>query len=416
MLHGRDWRISIWVVAHSGLLALGCGGITERRVQERDDIGETAGTATERAGSSAGGAGGADGVSRAGASAGGANGVGSGGKSTDVTHGSGRELEPVGVGGMPPDSCTCGSGCLIEQCAATTLVEPFDFLMNVVVRGGQLYWMSEQNLGRMGVQGGGGVSLAAELRTPSRVVVDTGFAYFSSYQGLWKVRRDATGGAMLVGTGSAGAQLLATLTPWQRRLTEIAVDSLDIYWTAPATLQVPACLNRTPVAGGRSVTLARLPDDGDWPLGLAVDDSDAYFTSNGGLYWVSKAGDSDMSFLEPIEAEVSYEAPHPTLGIALDQRFVYFDGGRTLRRRAKGGINSVSLFNVPQGDELRGIVLDLDYAYFGTKSGNIMRVPKLGGDPSVMVSGEQNPLVTAVDATSVYWVEQEAGRIRKASK
>jgi len=412
MRQRRDWRTSALVVAHSGLLALGCG-ITERHVEERADVVETAGTpgtvaesgrTSGSSGNAAGGAGGAGGRNATGAVAG----------NDDVTNGAGVELDPVGVGEPPTVPCSCGSGCTVEQCDVSTLAQPGQFLMNVFVRDGWLYWMTEEALGRARPEGGLGSGIASGLRLPSRVVVDARFAYFSSYQGLWQVQRDAVA-VPLIGAGNGTATLLATLSPWERRLTEITVDSRDLYWTAPGTKLGPAQLQRTPVLGGTSVTLARLPNDEDWPLGLAVDDTDVYFTSNAALQRISKAGGS-VERLELVGAQVAYDAPHPMLGIALDQRFVYFDGGRTLRRRAKGGINSVSLFNVPEGDELRGIVLDRAYAYFGTKSGNIMRVPKVGGEPSVMVSGEQNPLVTAVDATSVYWVEQEAGRIRRATK
>jgi hypothetical protein len=409
MLHARPFRISSLVLAHAGLLALGCG-IAERHVQERDDVVElagtsgtgTAGTATRGGGASAGAAGSRSTMGGAGA-----------GGDGDVTHGSGVELDPVDVGEPPTGPCTCGTGCTDERCDASTVAEAGDFLMNALERDGQIYWMSQHNLGRVSGTGNVGTSMAAELKIPSRVVVDARFAYFSSYQGLWKVPRQAAG-VMLIGAGSAGTKLLASLSPWERRLTEIAVDSRDVYWTAPRTSLGVAQLKRTPVDGGTSITLARLPNDEDWPLGLAVDDTDVYFTSNAALQRVPKAGGA-VEQLEAISANVDYDTLHPTLGIALDRDYVYFDAGSELRRRSKLGTESVALFQVEPGDELRGVVVDLDYAYFGTKSGDIWKVLKLGGTPHLMVSGEQNPLVTGLDVTSVYWVEQEAGRVRRAT-
>jgi hypothetical protein len=256
--------------------------------------------------------------------------------------------------------------------------------------------------------------MASGLMIPSRVVVDSRFAYFSSYQGLWQVPRDATD-AQLNGIGSGGTRLMATLWPFPRRLTEIAVDSKDVYWTSPPSLFGPAQLQRTAVAGGPTVKLATLTNDDDWPLGLVVDDSHVYFTSNSALQRATKA-DGGVEQLGAIEAQVAYETPHPMLGIALDRGYVYFDAGQELRRLDKETSTSEVLYSVPVGDELRGVVVDADYAYFGTKSGNIFRVPKLGGAPRLMVSGERNPLVTASDATSIYWVEQDLGLVRKVSK
>lgn len=291
---------------------------------------------------------------------------------------------------------------------------PGVFLMNVFVRDKRAYWMGVPELGRSSLQGGGDATIASGLMIPSRVVVDSGFAYFSNYQGLWQVRRDATG-VSLNGSGGGGTRLMATLWPFPRRLTEIAVDSKDVYWTSPPGLFGPAQLQRTPVAGGSTVKLATLTSDDDWPLGLAVDDSHVYFTSNSALQRANKA-DGVVQQLESIGAHISYDAPHPMLGIALDRGYAYFDAGRELRRFDKETSTSEVLYKVPAGDELRGVVVDADYAYFGTQMGDIFRVPKLGGAARLMVSGESSPLVTAIDATSVYWVEQDLGRVRKVSK
>ncbi|MES1185510.1 MAG: hypothetical protein ABUL60_16990 [Myxococcales bacterium] len=417
----REWQLAKVALGLAGLLAFGCG-ITERHVEERTELGSGAGTDRGKSGaeSGMGGAeptvGGAAGHAAVGGKGGGGTaghaaggGKGGGGPVT----GSGHELDPVEVGDLPPARCACGSGCVVESCDVVTVQQPSEFLMNVFVRSGQAYWMSQRNLGRVNIQTGSRVSMATELQIPSCVVVDAGFAYFSNYQGLWRVPRDTTA-VILNGAGMGGVTLLSALSPWQRRLTEIAVDSQDVYWTAPPGL-TPAQLKRTPVGGGDSVTLARLPNDDDWPLGLAVDDTDVYFTSNAALQRVPKAGGA-VEALEPLGLHVGYDAIHPTLGIALDRAYVYFDAGSSLMRRSKRDADAVEIFAVPEGDELRGVVLDVDYAYFGTKSGNILRVPKLGGSPSVMVTGEQNPLVTAIDATSVYWVEQDLGRIRRAEK
>jgi hypothetical protein len=326
------------------------------------------------------------------------------------------ELDPVGVEGMPTTPCPCGTGCSIARCEPITVARPAGFLMNAFERDGQLYWMSLQELGRVSVKGvelGSGNGIAS-INVPSRVVVDAGFAYFSSYQGLWKVRRDASD-VTLSGAGSGASQLLATLSPWPIKLTEIAVDTRDLYWTSPGNEVFTTQLKRTPVAGGTSVTLARLPSDDDWPLGLAVDDSDVYFTSNAALQRISKAG-GEVRKLEPIGAHVAFDSPHPMLGIALDRDYVYFDAGKVLERRSKQGADSVALFELAPGDQLQGVVVDAFYAFFATKSGGIYRVPKRGGAVSLLVSGERNPLVTAVDSTSVYWVEQDLGEIRRASK
>lgn len=409
------WSLG-WLLG--ALAAWGCGGITQRTVEERDtdanDGGANRGGAAAvdmphggrapdgHAGKSASSSGGASGGP---AAAGASTGAGAGGV--------GVELDPVPVSDRPPPACSCGEGCAKLDCDVSTFHGNAAFLMNVFVKGDQAYWMSREQLARFKLGGGGQIGMASQLQYPSRVVVDADFAYFSSFQGLWKLPRAATN-VTLAGDGGS-AKLLSSLQQWERRLCEITVDSRDVYWTSPPTAQIPARLKRTPTEGGASVVLAELPDDQDWPLGIAVDDTDVYFTSNSSLQRIAKAGGS-VQALEAIGAQVSYDTLHPTLGIALDTDYVYFDGGTALRRLSKQGGTSSILFEVPEGDALAGVVVDADFAYFGTRSGGIYRVGKLGGAPRSIVSGEDNPLVTAVSADAIFWIEQDLGYVKQVAK
>jgi hypothetical protein len=45
------------------------------------------------------------------------------------------------------------------------------------------------------------------------------------------------------------------------------------------------------------------------------------------------------------------------------------------------------------------------------------RVPVGGGTPATLVSGcKRLPIAVAIDATSVYWVDEDAGTVMKLSK
>lgn len=411
-------RSLAWLLG--ALCALGCG-IAQRTVEEREEgtsNGATSGRAATPGGATAGGHASGNQAGKSAPAHGGEASAGVGNESSaagEAPDSIGVELDPVPVSDGPLPACYCGEGCMRPSCGGQTVGTAAAFLMNVFVRGGDAYWMSLEQLdrapsdGRTGF-GAGQYAMVGQLQFPSRVVVDGIFAYFTSYVGLWRLPRNADNATL-----SGDAKLLSTFEPWKRRVTEITIDSRHVYWTRPLTDQLPARVIRTSITNGSSVVLARLDNEDDWPLGIAVDDTDVYFTSNARLLRVPKAG-GEPEELQRIDAQVPYDQLHPMLGIALDARWVYYDAGNALRRLSKTDGSSVALFNVPEGDALSGVVVDEYYVYFGTRSGNIYRCDKREGPPRLMVTGESNPLVSAVSHDHVYWVEQDAARVRGVTK
>lgn len=421
MTLARQYQVrSAWLL--SALFALGCG-IAQRTVEELEVDASNGGTdsggassGTTKGGRAAGGQAGKGASSHGGANSGSAAAPSS--AAGDAADEIGLELDFVPVGNPPAPPCSCGEGCKSPACEARTVGTAGAFLMNVFLRGPHGYVMSREQLASVPLNGAtaplGGVPsvVASELQFPSRVVVDSDFAYFTSYLGLWKVPRLAQNATL---SGGGEAKLLTTLEQWKRRLTEITLDTRHVYWTNPVTEQLPARLTRTSIRDGKSVVLARLENDDDWPLGIAVDDTDVYFTSNARLLRIPKAG-GDLQELQRIGAQVSYDQIHPTLSIALDEHWVYYDAGNELRRLSKADGTSAPLFIVPLNDAISGVVVDEYYVYFGTRSGSIYRLEKVEGIARVMVTGELNPLVSAVSEDAVYWVEQDASRVRSVTK
>jgi hypothetical protein len=59
------------------------------------------------------------------------------------------------------------------------------------------------------------------------------------------------------------------------------------------------------------------------------------------------------------------------------------------------------------------IALDATSVYWLDDAGTVSKVPKAGGAVTVLASGLVGPRDLAVDATSVYWTEQQGGTVRK---
>jgi hypothetical protein len=59
-----------------------------------------------------------------------------------------------------------------------------------------------------------------------------------------------------------------------------------------------------------------------------------------------------------------------------------------------------------------GIAIDATNIYWTNYGGTVMKVPLGGGMPTTLASGQQ-PTYIAVDATSVYWTNEGGGTVMK---
>jgi hypothetical protein len=201
-------------------------------------------------------------------------------------------------------------------------------------------------------------------------------------------------------------------------MSGVAVDSAHVYWVDNGTGNV----GRASLDGG-SIEPEFVPaaEPGTSASGIAVGPSGIYWTRQSPAAIMHAELDGSEAFAVP----ASLEGKTPC-GVAVDSQYVYFGWA------AGGGIFGVSRVPVGGGEVTPvtttatgycGVAVDPAFVYWtngsffftgGTTIGRAPNtIPPQSGNNS-LVTGLVNPRGVAVDSTSIYWADSEAGTIGKA--
>lgn len=202
------------------------------------------------------------------------------------------------------------------------------------------------------------------------------------------------GGLMRSGLDGENPALLA-----EGVVLALAVDQSHVYWAAGGRVQ------RTPRAGGPTTELWNAGVQGAIHA-LAVDDTHVYTTHRGGT--VSRVSKSAG------EASVLAEGQADPRDLEVDEQAVYWVDFHT--QGNDGAIRSVPkdggpVTTVALGQQMIGtkIAIDDQYVYF--VAGELLRVPKSGGTPNLLVPDLYNVQGIAVDDVGVYWSRWQVGKL-----
>jgi len=157
-----------------------------------------------------------------------------------------------------------------------------------------------------------------------------------------------------------------------------------------------------------SLKQAHVLADNQSPRAIAVDSTYAYWVndapSQGGIVNKVPLCGGPVTILVPGGGQFQQ-----TMAIAVDATSVYWTDGvaGTLNKVSIDGGEPVKLASFEAMGSLgpNEIALDADYVYFPITltSGTIARVPKSGGDPTTLVSGQYNPRSLVIDSANLFW-------------
>jgi hypothetical protein len=256
----------------------------------------------------------------------------------------------------------------------------------------------------MPVRGGAITTVVPGLVAGGVIAVDDVNVYYQGQDaGIYRAPKAGGAPSVVINPGSL--------------LGGITVLGANLYWferPPNLTLEGTVTVNRAPLKGGPTETLARFASSGFGPGGSPLSRIGVTTTT------VFLSAYTTLSSF-PIAVGVPDGGP-PSAPIDLNCRYllsdsdaVYCATGSEVYRVASDG-SSTNLGKTLQAEGNGAFAYDGSYVYWvdALTVGAIRRVPKTGGEPTVIAS-DTKPVAIAVDDNAVYWSD-DGGHIMRLAK
>jgi hypothetical protein len=239
--------------------------------------------------------------------------------------------------------------------------------------------------------GGRCLEVLADSYEPVALVLDAENVYFTSYDGRV--------GKVPIAGGAATTLVSGLKAPWG-----ITLDGATVYFADPNIVGgfTGATIRSVPTAGGPATTVVSNQIGGTIVVVAA-----------GNVYWDNGGWESTSSEIQYAPLKTGTPTllvpPYPK-GFA-SVRSIVHSGDRLYYTEDYVGLLSVPIAggastlvsSVPAG----AMVLDETNFYFTSSNGSIVKLPRAGGAPVTLATGDYDPTGIAVDGAYVYWTNEQ---------